>query len=72
MENNTGDVRKLLMIQLRMTRYMMVLHTFLTLSINAGRIESLSLAEVAGSNPAGSMDVSFCVVCFPVEVPASV
>jgi len=52
------------MIQLTMTRYMMVLYTFLTLSINTGRIESLILAEIAGSNPAGGMDVSLlcCVL----------
>jgi hypothetical protein len=52
------------MVQLMMTRYMMVLHAFLTLSINTGRIESLSLAETAGSNSAGSTDVPllFCVL----------
>jgi hypothetical protein len=64
MENNTGDVRKLMMIELTIAGYMMVLHKFLTLSINTGRIESLSLAEIAGSNPADSMDVSLlcCVL----------
>jgi hypothetical protein len=69
MENNTGDVRKLLMIELTVTRYMMVLHTFLTLSINTGLIESLNLAEIAGSNPAGSMDASLLCCALPGRSP---
>jgi len=72
MENNTGDVRKLLMIQLTMTRYMMVLYTFLTLSINTGHIESLNLAEIAGSNPAGGMDVSLLCCVLSGRSPWSV
>jgi hypothetical protein len=58
MENKSGHVRKLLMIRLTMTRYMMVLYTFLILSMYTGRVESVSLAETAGSNPAGSKFVS--------------
>ena len=57
------------MIQLTMTRYMMVLHTFLALSINNGRTESLSLAEIVGSNPAGSMDFSLLCCMLSVRSP---
>jgi hypothetical protein len=70
MENKSGNVRKLLMIQLTMTRYMMVLYTFLILSINTGRVESVSLAELRVRIPPGACLSLFCVVCCPVEVPA--
>ena len=69
MENNTGLVKKLLMTQLTMKSFMIVLYKFLVLSINTGRIQSLSLAETAVSNPTGSMDVS--LMCCQVEVSAS-